>query len=226
MPASTLLLPAVRRAGRLPTVRWAALVAMLAAGAFGPGHAAGASPTVLAQAPGGAGYALGHPRRRPGLWEIRSTANDNVGMPPTRFCVGEETDRPERHLDRVAGEKGSCTIGGFKRVGITWIAETVCRDNRTTVISQSVASGDFLSEYRIDTLVFYSPPLANGKREDKDSVSGRYLGPCAPGQRAGDLEVPGMGTLNMTDGTLKPEAGKAASPGRGAGGQAGKGPRP
>ncbi len=183
-------------------------------------------PVIVAQAGATPGYALGHPRRRPGLWEIRSTSNDNIGMPPTRFCVGEETDRPERHLDRVAGEKGSCTIGGFKRVGITWIAETVCRDNRTTVISQSVASGDFLSEYRIDTLVFYSPPLAGGKREDKDSVSARYLGPCAPGQRAGDLEVPGMGTLNMTDGSLKPEAGKSRPPRRGTSTDAGKGRQP
>jgi len=124
--------------------------------------------------------------------------------------VGDATDQPGRHLDRVAGDKGSCSIGGFKRVGINWIAETVCRDSRTTVISQSVASGDFHSEYRIDTLVFYSPPLASGKREDKDSVTARYLGPCAAGQRPGDLEVPGMGTLNMTDGTLKPEPGKGA----------------
>lgn len=178
----------------------------------------------LAQANAGSSYALGYPRRRPGSWEIRSTANDNVGMPPTRFCVGDETDRPERHLDRVAGVKGSCTIGGFKRVGINWIAETVCKDNRTTVISQSVASGDFLSEYRIDTLVFYSPPLASGKREDKDSVTARYLGPCAPGQRPGDLQVPGMGTLNMTDGTLKPEAGKASPAKRGASTPSGKKP--
>lgn len=145
-----------------------------------------------------------YPRRKPGLWEIRSGATDNQGLPPARFCVGENTDNAAIQLDRMAGEKGSCSIGAFRRVGTTWTAETVCRDSRQTVISQSVASGDFLSEYRIDTLVFYSPPLAGGKREDRESVTARYLGACKPGQRAGDLEVPGMGTLNMNDGTLKP----------------------
>ncbi|MET0507250.1 MAG: DUF3617 family protein [Burkholderiaceae bacterium] len=154
--------------------------------------------------PGGTDFTLGHPRRRQGLWEIRSMASDQFGLPVTRYCVGDNTDNAAMHLDRAAGDKGSCKIGSFKRVGVSWVAETVCRDSRQTVISQSVASGDFRSEYRIDTLVFYSPPLPGNKREDKEAVTGRYLGACKPGQRAGDLEVPGMGTLNMTDGALRP----------------------
>ncbi len=152
------------------------------------------------------GFALDFPRRKPGLWEIRNAASENLGMPPTRFCVGEETDTAKHHLDRVAGDKGSCTIGPFKRVGISWVAESVCKESRSVVVSQSVASGDFQTQYRIDTLVYYSPPLANNKREDKEAVIGRYLGPCAAGQRPGDLVVPGMGVLNMSDGSLRPEA--------------------
>ena len=145
-----------------------------------------------------------YPRRKVGLWEIRSNASDQHGLPPAHFCVGENTDNPGIQLDRAAGTKGSCTIGAFRRVGTNWTAETVCKDSRQTVISQSVASGDFLTEYRIDTLVFYSPPLPSGKREDREAVTGRYLGACKASQRAGDLELPGMGTLNMNDGTLKP----------------------
>ena len=144
-----------------------------------------------------------YPRRKVGLWEVRSNASDQSGLPPAHFCVGDNTDNPAIQLDRAAGIKGSCTIGAFRRVGTNWTAETVCKDSRQTVISQSVASGDFLSEYRIDTLVFYTPPLPGGRREDRESVTGRYLGACKPGQRAGDLELPGMGTLNMNDGTLK-----------------------
>ena len=155
------------------------------------------------------GFALAFPRRKPGLWEIRNAASENLGMPPTSYCVGAETDTAEHHLDRVAGEKGSCTIGPFKRVGISWVAESVCKDSRSVVVSQSIASGDFQTQYRIDTLVFYSPPLANNKREDKEAVVARYLGPCTAGQRPGDLVVPGMGVLNMGDGTLRPEAARA-----------------
>ena len=155
------------------------------------------------------GFALDYPRRKPGLWEIRNGGSETLGMPPTRYCVGEQTDTADHHLDRVGGEKGSCSIGVFKRVGISWIAESVCKESRSVVVSQSIASGDFQTQYRIDTLVFYSPPLANNKREDKEAVVARYLGPCAEGQRPGDLVVPGMGVLNMGDGTLRPEASRA-----------------
>lgn len=153
--------------------------------------------------PGSGPGMLDYPRRRPGLWEIRYDAGDNLGMPPTHYCVGEETDTHDHHLDRTSGVKGSCTIGAFRRVGIDWIADSVCKESRSTVVSQSIASGDFQTSYRIDTLVFYSPPLANNKREDKEAVTGRYLGACPAGQRPGDLTVPGLGVLNMGDGTLR-----------------------
>jgi hypothetical protein len=149
------------------------------------------------------GFSLDYPRRKPGLWEIRNAASESLGMPPTSYCVGEQTDTAEHHLDRVSGEKGSCSIGAFKRVGISWVAESVCKESRSVVVSQSIASGDFQTQYRIDTLVFYSPPLANNKREDKEAVVARYLGSCKDGQRPGDLVVPGMGVLNMGDGTLR-----------------------
>jgi hypothetical protein len=160
------------------------------------------------------GFALDYPRRKPGLWEIRNAASENLGMPPTSYCVGERTDTPENHLDRVAGEKGSCSIGPFKRVGISWVAESVCKDSRSVIVSQSVASGDFQTQYRIDTLVFYSPPLANNKREDKEAVVARYLGACSAGQRPGDLVVPGMGVLNMGDGTLRQAPARSSSDGK------------
>lgn len=183
------------------------------AAAAGPGESTRRAPLEMAQnldstiiGPNTSqmpGYSLSYPRRKPGLWEIRNASSDNLGMPPTSYCVGDRTDTLEHHLDRVAGDKGSCTIGPFKLVGISWVAESVCKESRSVVVSQSIASGDFQTQYRIDTLVFYSPPLANNRREDREAVVARYLGPCGPGQRPGDLVVPGMGVLNMGDGTLQ-----------------------
>ncbi|MDO4904809.1 MAG: hypothetical protein Q4A16_04550 [Lautropia sp.] len=151
---------------------------------------------------------LDFPRRRPGLWELRNSASEQLGVPPVQFCVGEQTDTMERHLDRQNGKKGACNAGPFKRSGINWVAESVCKDSRSTVINQSIASGDFQTRYRIDTLVFYSPPLANNKREDREFVEARYLGPCPDNQKSGDLTIPGLGVLNMQDGALRPEAAK------------------
>lgn len=145
------------------------------------------------------------PRRRIGLWEIRSVGSQAVGLPAMQYCVGENTDTATSHLDRTPGVRGACTLGPFQRAGDAWLSESVCREARTTVISRAIASGNFESEYRIDTLVTYDPPLGGVRREDKDAVAARWIGACAPAQRPGDMIIPGMGTLNMTDGGFRPE---------------------
>jgi len=146
-----------------------------------------------------------HPRRKPGLWEVRSAGAQASGLPPTQFCVGEHTDNENSQLDRSVGDRGACTLGAFRRAGTAWIAESVCSQSRSSVVSRAIASGDFESEYRIDTVVRYDPPLGGVRREDKEAVVASYLGPCEPGQKPGDMVVPGMGTLNMVDGTFRAE---------------------
>ncbi len=144
-----------------------------------------------------------HPRRRAGLWEVRSVSTDSIGMPPTRYCVGEQTDSLRSHLDRQPGARGSCSHGEFLRAGDAWVAESVCREGRSTVTSRAIATGDFDAEYRIDTVVVQAGGSA--RREDRDAIVARWLGPCEAGQRPGDLVVPGMGTLNMDDGAFRAE---------------------
>lgn len=176
--------------------RHAPLAAALVAGSL-LAHAAGAA--------GAAEQAAEHPRRTPGLWEVRSVGAHASGLPPTRFCVGEDTDNELSQLDRSVGKRGACTLGPFRRAGSSWVAESVCSQGRTSVTSRSVASGDFDTGYRIDTIVQYDPPLGGVRREDKDAVVATRLGPCEPGQKPGDMVMPGMGTLNMFDGSFRAE---------------------
>jgi hypothetical protein len=146
------------------------------------------------------------PKRKPGLWQIRGTGLEQAGMPPTFFCVGEATDTDTRHLDRKAGVLGACSLGSFKPAQGGWIAESICKDNKTTVKSQAVLTGDLSLEYRIDTLVSYLPPIAGTKKTDQDSLTAKYIGNCSSIQKPGDLVVPGMGTLNLEDGSFRAEA--------------------
>lgn len=145
--------------------------------------------------------ASGFPQRRPGLWEIRGVASEAAGLPPALHCIGEQTDSAEHHLGRTPGVRGVCRLGPFVRAGDAWVAESVCRDGKTVVSSRKVAIGDFRSHYRIDTVVRYEPPLAGVREEDKDALEARYLGPCSPGMQPGDIEMPGLGNLNLGDGS-------------------------
>ena len=112
------------------------------------------------------------------------------------------------------GKRGACQLGAFKRVGINWVADSTCKDSRTTIVSQSTVTGDFQSHYRIDTVILYSPPLANNRREDSEYTEARWLGPCPDNQKPADLTIPGMGVLNMLDGGLRPESAGSAEPSR------------
>jgi hypothetical protein len=145
------------------------------------------------------------PKRKAGLWQIKAAGLEQAGMPPTLFCVGEVTDSANHHIDRKPGILGSCTLGAFKQAQGGWLAESICKDSRTTIKSQAVLTGDLNTEYRIDTLVTYLPPIAGTRKTDQDSLIAKLLGACAANQKPGDLVVPGMGTLNLTDGTFKAE---------------------
>jgi hypothetical protein len=152
------------------------------------------------------------PKRKAGLWEMRSTGAQANGLLPTRYCVGENTDRADQHLDRSTGQRGACSLGGFRRAGQGWLAESICKDRSTTVRSRALATGDLQNEYRIDTVVNYEPPLAGTRREDREALVATYLGDCAVGQKPGDMLIPGMGTLNMVDGSFKAEPASKARP--------------
>lgn len=147
---------------------------------------------------------LPYPKRKPGLWEVKTVASQNAGLPATLFCVGEETDNAKMSLDRQASTEGSCKFGGFQRVGNGWLSESVCKEGRVNIVSRSLASGDFEKDYRIDTFVSYSPPLGSGKREDKEALVASFLGDCRPGQKVGEMFIPGMGYISMIDGSVRP----------------------
>ena len=145
------------------------------------------------------------PRRKPGLWEVRAVAAQASGLPPTQHCIGDRSDNETSQLDRSVGNRGACSLGGFRRAGDAWLAESVCREGKSSAVSRAIATGDFEQQYRIDTLVTYDPPLGGVRREDREAVVARYLGPCASSQKPGDMVVPGMGTHNMIDGTFRAE---------------------
>jgi hypothetical protein len=145
-----------------------------------------------------------YPKRKAGLWEIKTTAASGSGLPPSYLCVGENTDNSQVQLDRQSSNAGACKFGSYQKVGNGYLAESVCKEGRNNITSRSLASGDFEKNYRVDTFVTYSPPLKSGKREDKEALVATYMGNCRAGQKVGDMFMPGMGYINMVDGSVKP----------------------
>ena len=64
------------------------------------------------------------------------------------------------------------------------------------MVSKTVFSGDFTSQYTGETTITYEPAVL-GTSEQKMTISARWLGPCEAGQEPGDVILPGGMKMNI-----------------------------
>ena len=128
------------------------------------------------------------PRRKSGLWEISMSSPQMPAPMVSKQCVDQKTDDLAKRPSRGA-EK--CTKQSVRREGGSVIVESVCQMEGTTATSRGVFSGDFTSSYKGEMVTKFSPPL-HGMAESRMNFQARHAGPCAPGQKPGDVVVEGM----------------------------------
>jgi hypothetical protein len=61
-----------------------------------------------------------------------------------------------------------------------------------------IFTGAFESAYQGEISSTYDPPMA-GMEEGKVLIAAKYLGPCGPDQRPGDVIMPGGMKFNLLD---------------------------
>ena len=144
---------------------------------------------VLLAAPASAADA---PKRKSGLWEVRT---EMAGMPsrgPIQMCVDQTSDNL---MQERAREKSNCSVMDVSRGAGKVTIHSVCKFDGTTATTDAVITGDFDSTYRNDMLIRYNP-REHGMGEMKMTPEARWLGPCKPGQKPGDIMMPGMPPVN------------------------------
>jgi len=136
------------------------------------------------------------PRRKAGLWEQKVTM---AGVPAhattMTMCSDERTD--DLVARRGPGSE-SCETQSIRRDGKAVVVEAVCREGATTIRTRGVFTGDFSTTYRGEMKSTFDPPM-QGMKESTQTIEARYLGPCKPGQKPGDVTVGGMGGMNVNE---------------------------
>ena len=135
------------------------------------------------------------PKRKPGLWEIVTSQTGGPPGPKAMLCIDAKTDDLAQQL---AAGAVSCSQQEVRRDGDRFIAQSTCRIGESTATTHMVFSGQFDSAYEVDIEAKYAPPLL-GMTEGRSTVRGRWLGPCRPGQRPGDIMLPNGTVLNLYD---------------------------
>jgi len=142
-----------------------------------------------------AAAAVDLPKRKSGVWDITTSQGNGAPGPSATMCVDESTDDLAQQL---AAGAISCSKQEIRREGDRYVADSVCRIGDSTATTRTVFTGSFASGYTADIQAKYSPPLM-GMSEGRSRISAKWLGPCRPGQRAGDLTLPNGTTINVFD---------------------------
>jgi hypothetical protein len=91
-----------------------------------------------------------------------------------------------------------CTRNTIRRDGDRYVGESECRAGASTMTSRSVFAGDFDKAYRGEVETRYQPPMA-GISQSKVTMNARWVGACPAGWKPGDMEMAGMGRVNVNE---------------------------
>jgi hypothetical protein len=146
--------------------------------------------------------ALDLPARKAGLWEIKmSFEGRNTPPQVSQHCIDAESDK----LMSAIGSnmpKDTCQKQELKKVGSTFVIDSVCKLGPSTTTSQSVMSGDFNSAYTVKVTSTREggpaiPGLAPGGTNM--TIEARWTGPCKADQKGGDVIMSNGMKMNIRD---------------------------
>ena len=136
------------------------------------------------------------PKRKSGLWEIKSQMGGMPDMGAMQQCVDQNTDNLMQQ--RAKKEKPDCSVMDVKPQGNKVAMHSVCKFEGTTATTDAVFTGTFDSAYKGDMKTRYTPPM-HGVSESKMTMEAKWLGPCKSGQKPGDVIMPNMKGMNMNE---------------------------
>jgi hypothetical protein len=137
------------------------------------------------------------PKRKSGLWEIKISNSTGKGAQALQQCIDEKTDDLMRN-NMAPAQKQSCSKSDMRKEGDKWVAESMCKFDGSAVKTRAVFTGKFDSAYKADIKSTYEPPL-RGMRESSAVIESKWLGSCQPGQKPGDISIPGMPSINTNE---------------------------
>ncbi len=136
------------------------------------------------------------PKRKPGLWEISVQMEGAPSMGAMQQCIDKNTDNL---MQQQAGEeKPECSVMDVKAAGNRVTIHSVCKVEGSTATTDGVFEGSFDTNYKGTMKTRFNPPL-QGMAESNMTQQARWLGPCKPGQKPGDVIMPNMGGFNVNE---------------------------
>jgi len=147
--------------------------------------------------------ALDMPARKTGLWEIKMIF-EGRNLPPTTMkqCVDPATDKL-MNANFGGSNEQHCSKQDMTKSAGTIIVDSVCTFGAMTTTSHAVVSGSFDSAYtmKVASTRAGGPPMPSVApgAETHMTIQATWLGPCAAGQKPGDVIMANGMSMNVLD---------------------------
>jgi hypothetical protein len=138
------------------------------------------------------------PQRKPGLWEMK-IAHNGSGLPELtmQHCTDGTTDKDMNNVVSPMA-KQICSKQDLKKTASGYVSDSVCSVGGGTMTAHAEITGDFNSAYSVVTTSHTDAGPTN-LRDLTTRIEAKWVGDCKPGQKAGDIVMPGGFKLNVKD---------------------------
>src|SRR5688500_707537 len=97
------------------------------------------------------------PKRKSGLWALKMTSGQVIGMLSMQQCVDEKTD-DVMQKEISSAQKPQCSKPDKRKGCVKIVVESVCKIDTSTPTSRAVFTGRFGSPYKADIKSTFQPP--------------------------------------------------------------------
>jgi hypothetical protein len=148
--------------------------------------------------------AIDLPARKPGLWEIKMVFED-AQVPPqaVQHCIDTATDKLLQ--EKFSGVQENCSKHDMTRSGNTIVIDSNCKIGNMAATTHAVFEGDFDSAYTVKVSTTLDGGPQPGVKKNM-TMQAKWMGACKPGQKPGDIEMPGGMKMNILDMPKTPSA--------------------
>ena len=152
----------------------------------------------LAQLAATEARAVEAPVRKAGLWEMKVVRTGSPMPEMTmQHCTDETTDKQmSTAFSPVAKE--ACSKRDIAKTATGYVSDSVCSVGGATMTSHADVTGDFNSAYTVKSAA-HSDKGPGGVHDVISTIEAKWLGPCKPDQKPGDIVMPGGFKMNIKD---------------------------
>jgi hypothetical protein len=139
------------------------------------------------------------PLRKPGLWEMKVVKTGSSLPDMTmQHCTDETTDK-EMSTAFSPMSKEVCSKRDVQQTATGYVSDSVCGVAGASITSHTDITGDFNSAYTAKVTSHTDRGPSALPRDTTLTIEAKWLGACKPGQKPGDIVMPGGFKLNVKD---------------------------